>query len=134
MFAIFLLDFINQIHISNMNRICNKCCFINRPLFIQYLVHPCTSLHTSPVWKIQKMVKNPCLSVKNMRIGCEKFQKKFGLIWRFPWGAIAKTCSLAFCSAICPLHVIYKAICGPKKIHPVCLTFEPLRLQMTTIA
>ena len=38
----------------------------------------------SPVWKIQKMVKNPCLSVKNMRIGCEKFQKKFGLNWRFP--------------------------------------------------
>ena len=91
-------------------------------------------LYISPVWKIQKMVKNPCLSVKNMRIGCEKFQKKFGLNWRFPWGAIAKTCSLAFCSAICPLHVIYKAICGPKKIHPVCLTFEPLRLQMTTIA
>ena len=92
------------------------------------------AMYTSPVWKIQKMVKNPCLSVKNMRIGCEKFQKKFGLNWRFPWGAIAKTCSLAFCSAICPLHVIYKAICGPKKIHPVCLTFEPLRLQMTTIA
>ena len=91
-------------------------------------------MYISPVWKIQKMVKNPCLSVKNMRIGCEKFQKKFGLNWRFPWGAIAKTCSLAFCSAICPLHVIYKAICGPKKIHPVCLTFEPLRLQMTTIA
>ena len=90
--------------------------------------------YISPVWKIQKMVKNPCLSVKNMRIWCEKFQKKFGLNWRFPWGAIAKTCSLAFCSAICPLHVIYKAICGPKKIHPVCLTFEPLRLQMTTIA
>ena len=91
-------------------------------------------MYISPVWKIQKMVKNPCLSVKNMRIWCEKFQKKFGLNWRFPWGAIAKTCSLAFCSAICPLHVIYKAICGPKKIHPVCLTFEPLRLQMTTIA
>ena len=33
----------------------------------------------SPVWKIQKMGKNPCLSDKNMRIGCEKFQKKFGL-------------------------------------------------------
>ena len=91
-------------------------------------------MYISPVWKIQKIVENPCLSVKNMRIGCEKFQKKFGLIRRFPWGAIAKTCSLAFCSAICPLHVIYKAICGPKKIHPVCLTFEPLRLQMTTIA
>ena len=24
-----------------------------------------------------------------------------------------------------------KAICGPKKIHPVSLTFEPLGLQMT---
>ena len=42
------------------------------------------NVYTSPVWKIQKMVKNPCLSVKNMRIGCEKFQKKFGLNWRFP--------------------------------------------------
>ena len=94
---------------------------------------PCR-MYNSPVWKIQKIVKNPCLSVKNMHIGCEKFQKKFGLIWRFPWGAIAKTCSLAFCLAICPLHVIYKAICGLKKIHLVCLTFEPLRLQMTTIA
>ena len=41
-------------------------------------------MYSSPVWKIQKMVKNPCLSVKNMRIGCEKFQKKFGLNWRFP--------------------------------------------------
>ena len=27
-----------------------------------------------------------------------------------------------------------KAICGPKKFHPVCLTFDPLGLQMTTIA
>ena len=44
----------------------------------------CVAGSTSPVWKIQKMVKNPCLSVKNMCIGCEKFQKKFGLIWRFP--------------------------------------------------
>ena len=26
------------------------------------------SKYFSPVWKIQKMVKNPCLSVKNMRI------------------------------------------------------------------
>ena len=58
----------------------------------------------------------------------------FWLNWRFPWRAIAKTCSLAFCSAICPLHVIYKANCRPKEIDPVCLTFEPLRLQMTTIA
>ena len=55
-----------------------------------------TRLYSSPVWKIQKMVKNPCLSVKNMRtIWCEKYQKKFGLNWRFPWGAIAKTYSLA---------------------------------------
>ena len=27
-------------------------------------------MYISPVWKIQKMVKNLCLSVKNMRIGC----------------------------------------------------------------
>ena len=65
-------------------------------LYILYI------LYNSPVWKIQKLVKNPCLSDKNMRIWCEKFQKKFGLNWRFPWGAIAKTCSLAFCSAIRP--------------------------------
>ena len=64
----------------------------------------------------------------------EKFQKKFGLNWRFPWRAPAKTCSLVFGSAICPLQVICKAICGPKKFHPVCLTFDPLGLQMTTIA
>ena len=89
-----------------------------------------TCKYISPVWEIQKMVKNPCFSVKNMHIWCEKFQKKIGLNWRFPWGAIVKTCSLAFCSAICPLHVIYKAICGPKKIHPVCLTFEPHQRQI----
>ena len=41
-------------------------------------------MYNSPVWKIQKMVKNPCLSIKNMRIGCEKFKKKFGFNWRFP--------------------------------------------------
>ena len=113
---------------------CLICFCFKKMLTEQHCIIKILDMYISPVWKIQKMVKNPCLSVKNMRIWCEKFQKKFGLNWRFPWGAIAKTCSLAFCSAICPLHVIYKAICGPKKIHPVCLTFEPLRLQMTTIA
>ena len=39
---------------------------------------------------------------------------KFGFHLRFPWGAITKTCSLVFFSAICPLDVIYKAICIPK--------------------
>ena len=92
------------------------------------------SLYYSGGWKIQKMVKISWLSVKKMCIWCEKFQKKFGLNWRFPWRAPAKTCSLGFGSAICPLHVICKAICGPKKFHPVCLTFDPLGLQMTTIA
>ena len=51
-----------------------------------------------------------------------------------PGLAIGKTCSLRFGTAICPLHVICKAICGPKKFHPVCLTFDPLGLQMTTRA
>ena len=92
------------------------------------------SIYSSPGWKIQKMVKTSWLSVKKMWIWCEKYQKKFGLNWRFPWRAPAKTCSLVFGSAICPLHVICKAICGPKKFHPVCLTFDPLGLQMTTIA
>ena len=91
-------------------------------------------MYISPGWKIQKMVKKSWLSVKKMWIWCEKYQKKFGLNWRFPWRAPAKTCSLVFGSAICPLHVICKAICGPKKFHPVCLTFDPLGLQMTTIA
>ena len=86
------------------------------------------------VWKIQKMVKRSCVSVKNMRLQCDKFQTKFGLNWELPWGAMAKTCSLVFCSAICPLDIIYKAICGPKKIHPVCQSFDLLRLQMITIA
>ena len=123
------LTHINLIHIN-----CAKCDLASEK--VHCIVHHATTnkLYNSPVWKIQKMVKNPCLSVKNMPIWCEKFQKKFGLNWRFPWGAIAKTCSLAFCSAICPLHVIYKAICGLKKIPIVCLTFEPLRLQMTPIA
>ena len=91
-------------------------------------------MYCSPGWKIQKMVKKSWLSVKKMWIWCEKYQKKFGLNWRFPWRAPAKTCSLVFGSAICQLHVICKAICGPKKFHPVCLTFDPLGLQMTTIA
>ena len=91
-------------------------------------------MHIIPGWKIQKMVKKSWLSVKKMWIWCEKYQKKFGLNWRFPWRAPAKTCSLVFGSAICPLHVICKAICGPKKFHPVCLTFDPLGLQMTIIA
>ena len=91
-------------------------------------------IYSSGGWKIQKMVKKSWLSVKKMWIWCEKYQKKFGLNWRFPWRAPAKTCSLVFGSAICPLQVICKAICGPKKFHPVCLTFDPLGLQMTTIA
>ena len=91
-------------------------------------------VYISGGWKIQKMVKISWLSVKKMCIWCEKFKKKFGFNWRFPWRAPAKTCSLGFGSAICQLHVICKAICGPKKFHPVCLTFDPLGLQMTTIA
>ena len=91
-------------------------------------------IYISPGWKISNNDKKSWLSVKKMCIWCEKFKKKFGLNWRFPWRAPAKTCSLGFGSAICPLHVICKAICGPKKFHPVCLTFDPLGLQMTTIA
>ena len=41
-------------------------------------LHLTRAERSSPVWKIQKMVKNPCLSVKNTHLGCEKFQKK---IW-----------------------------------------------------
>ena len=63
-----------------------------------------------------------------------RISKKIGLNLRFPQKALAKTYSLGFGSDICPLHVICKAICGPKKFHPVCLTFDPLGLQMTTIA
>ena len=102
---------------------------VNKDIIIQII-----DISSSGGWKIQKMVKISWLSVKKMCIWCEKFQKKFGLNWRFPWRAPAKTCSLGFGSAICPLHVICKAICGPKKFHPVCLTFDPLGLQMTTIA
>ena len=93
--------------------------------FIKHLNYICMYmyLYISGGWKIQKMVKKSWLSLKEMCIWCEKFQKKFGLNWRFPWKAPAKTCSLGFGSAIYPLHVICKAICGPKKFHPVCLTF-----------
>ena len=47
-----------------------------------------------------------------------------------PGRAPAKTCSLGFASAICPLHVICKAICGPKKFHPACLIFDLMGLQI----
>ena len=60
-------------------------------------------------------------------------KKKIGLNWRFPWRAQAKTCSLGFGSAICPIHVICKPVFS-EKIHPVCLNLDPLGFQMTTIA
>ena len=115
-------------------------CQVSKATDIFFKIWGCTlfgilsHMYTSGGWKIQKMVKISWLSVKKMCIWCEKFQKKFGLNWRFSWRAPAKTCSLGFGSAICPLHVIFKAICGPKKFHPVCLTFDPLGLQMTTTA
>ena len=102
------------------------CCMLAQ-LWIDYVLKVLNisfiSMYSSPGWKIQKMVKKSWLSVKKMWIWCEKYQKKFGLNWRFPWRAPAKTCSLGFGSVICPLHVICKAICRPKKFHPVCLTF-----------
>ena len=60
---------------------------------------------------------------------CEKYQKKLGK------RASAKTCSLLrFSTAICQLHFICKGICRPKQIHLVYLTFDPLRLWISTIA
>ena len=41
-------------------------------------------MHSSPVWKIQKIVKRSWLSAKNMRLQCDKFQTKFGLNWELP--------------------------------------------------
>ena len=75
--------------------------------FSKQIPNRCNSdirLSISLGWKIQKMVKKSWLSVKKMCIRCEKYQKKFGLNWRFPWRAAAKTCSLGFGSAICPCH------------------------------
>ena len=73
--------------------------------------------------KLKMMVKKYWLSVKNMPIWCEKFQKKnLGSIgWQVHWHLAQQ-------------FVLCKAICGPKKIHPVSLTFEPLGLQITMIA
>ena len=96
-------------------------------------------IHTCPLavaGKFKKRSKNLGSVLKRCvyDVRTEKFQKKFGLNWRFPWRVPAKTYSLGFGSAIGALHVICKVICRPKKFHPVCLTFDPLGLQMTTIA
>ena len=61
----------------------------------------CT-MYISPVWKIQIIVKNYWLSVKNMSIRCEKLKNCLQL--HDPLEALAKTSSLAFDPAICHLH------------------------------